>query len=191
MKWIQWLIDNAWSLVIIVGVLMQLIQAMTKKKGGQEPTEEQPPKEYEFEDPDLAERTRRIREEIQRKIEQRTQARVEPPADPAEVVPPVIREVAVRPLASTGHTRLDSQRHAQILEEQAALMEKLQEATRLKAAVSKRLEFESATADHSTEKLADARSALLGDLSTPQALRRAFVLREVLGPPVALRRSSG
>lgn len=32
-----------------------------------------------------------------------------------------------------------------------------------------------------------ARGQLLQDLSDPQSLRRAFVLREVLGPPVALR----
>jgi hypothetical protein len=32
-----------------------------------------------------------------------------------------------------------------------------------------------------------ARDRTLGDLRDPQALRRAFVLREVLGPPVGLR----
>jgi hypothetical protein len=31
------------------------------------------------------------------------------------------------------------------------------------------------------------RGELMDDLRDPQALRRAFVLREVLGPPVALR----
>jgi hypothetical protein len=34
---------------------------------------------------------------------------------------------------------------------------------------------------------AAARDRILGDLRDPEALRRAFVLREVLGPPVALR----
>lgn len=32
-----------------------------------------------------------------------------------------------------------------------------------------------------------ARERVLGDLHDPQSLRRAFVLREVLGPPVAMR----
>jgi hypothetical protein len=32
-----------------------------------------------------------------------------------------------------------------------------------------------------------ARGNLLADLREPESLRRAFVLREVLGPPVALR----
>jgi len=35
--------------------------------------------------------------------------------------------------------------------------------------------------------LQKARTVVLDDLRSPQALRRAFVLREVLGPPVALR----
>ena len=35
--------------------------------------------------------------------------------------------------------------------------------------------------------LATARGTLLADLREPQSLRRALVLREVLGPPVALR----
>jgi hypothetical protein len=32
-----------------------------------------------------------------------------------------------------------------------------------------------------------ARDHVLADLADPQSLRRAFVLREVLGPPVGLR----
>ena len=35
--------------------------------------------------------------------------------------------------------------------------------------------------------LATARGTLLADLREPQSLRRALVLREVLGPPAALR----
>ena len=38
------------------------------------------------------------------------------------------------------------------------------------------------------EKRAATRDTVLGDLRSPDALRRAFILREVLGPPVALRR---
>ena len=32
-----------------------------------------------------------------------------------------------------------------------------------------------------------AQHELMGDLSDPRSLRRAFVLREVLGPPIGLR----
>jgi hypothetical protein len=57
----------------------------------------------------------------------------------------------------------------------------------MKAAALKRTEFEAATADHSATARTQARSTVLGDLHDPDALRRAFILREVLGPPMALR----
>jgi hypothetical protein len=44
---------------------------------------------------------------------------------------------------------------------------------------------ENATASSSAASASHA--GWLGDLRDPQALRRAFVLREVLGPPLALR----
>lgn len=43
------------------------------------------------------------------------------------------------------------------------------------------------TAASEAGQLASGRQQLLQDLSDPASLRRAFVLREVLGPPVALR----
>lgn len=198
MKWLQWIIDNAWTLIIVGTVLAQLFQAILKKKGGDAAAGEEPPKEYEFEDPELAERTRRIREEIQRKIAQRQRGGAETEAGDAPAPaayepapPPVIREVVVTapaPSSSLATSRADTQRQAEVLEQQAAWQEKLQEAQRLKASVQKRTEFEEATADHRTDRRAATRSEVLGDLRSPAALRRAFILREVLGPPVALRR---
>ena len=199
MKWLQWILDNAWTLIIVGTVLAQLFQAiMRKKDGSQAPSDEEQPREYEFEDPELAERTRKIREEIQRKIAQRQRGGVEPdatetPAPAAyepEAPPPLIREVVdTRPVATafTG-TRLDTQRQAEILEQQAAWAEKLQEAQRMKASALKRTEYETATADHSQTARSVSRVGVLDDLRGPAALRRAFILREVLGPPVALRK---
>lgn len=192
MKWLQWAIDNAWTLIIVGTVLAQLFQAVFKKKGGDIGGEAEPPKEFEFEDPALAERTRRIREEIQRKIEQRARGytEAEPPAIGSEEPPPVIRDVIVPHPAvpAMGGTRLENQRHAEILEQQAVLEEKLREAQRMKAAIQRRTTFESATADHRSAALSATRGLVLGELQSPEALRRAFILREVLGPPVAMRR---
>jgi hypothetical protein len=197
MKWLQWILDNAWTLIIVGTVLAQLFQAIVRKKEGpQKPSEEEPPREYEFEDPELAERTRKIREEIQRKIAQRQRGGAEqdaaeapaPAAYESETPPPLIREVvAPRPVTAAG-TRLDTQRQAEILEQQAAWAEKLQEAQRMKASALKRTEFETATADHSQAARTISRVGVLDDLRSPAALRRAFILREVLGPPVALRK---
>lgn len=198
MKWLQWMLDNAFAVVIVGGVLLQLLQAVMKKKRGEEtPSSEEQPKEYEFEDPELAERTRKIREEIQRKIAQRQRGGAEQDAEPApapaayeaEAPPPIIREVvAQRPVMPTAGTRLDMQRQAEILEQQAAWAEKLQEAQRLKASALKRTEYEAATADRSQAARTVSRVGVLDDLRSPAALRRAFILREVLGPPVALRK---
>jgi hypothetical protein len=193
MKWIELLFDNVWAVVIIAGVVMQLFQAITKRKGeGQIPPEGEQPKEYEFEDPELAARTRKIREEIQRKIAQRQRGGPEPLSDADAIEPPVVREIVVTRTESAqparSSSRLDAQRQAEILEEQAALAEKLREVELMKAAAAKRTEFETATADHSAAIRGATRSLVLGDLRSPEALRRAFILREVLGPPVALRR---
>jgi hypothetical protein len=189
MKWLQFIVDHAWTVVIIGGVLVQLIQAIAKKKAGGGSPADEPPKEYQFDDPELAERTRKIREEIQRKIEQRTRGQIETAMpDPEPAVPPVIREVVTGRTPIHASSRIDAQRQAEILEEQATLMERLREAEFLKVAGKKRAEFEAATADHGVEVQIATRSIVLGDLHSPEALRRAFVLREVLGPPVALRR---
>lgn len=191
MKWIQWLIDNAWSLVIVGGVLMQLLQALSKKKKEEEtPPDTEQAKEFEFEDPDLAARTRKIREDIQRKIGQRARGpgqATTPEASPV-TPPPIIREAPSGPVVAQAYSHVQSQRQAQIMAEQTAWASKLEEATRMKASVARRTEFESGTADHTGQNRSVIRQGLLGELRSPEALRRAFVLREVLGPPVALRK---
>ena len=83
------------------------------------------------------------------------------------------------------YTAMTGAKH--ILEQQATLAERLRRAELMKASVLKRTEFEAATADHTATARTQTRSTVLEDLRTPDALRRAFILREVLGPPVALR----
>lgn len=203
---IEWLTKHAFTLVIIAGVVAQLIKAVRGQKDDADapPT---PPEERSFQDPELAERTRRIREDIQRKIAERRRAATgyeipapppvaEPPQQwaydtPEETAkPPVVREVvaerAPEPVRASV-ARAEAQRQAEILEQQAALAEKMRELEMMKAAAVRRNEFERATADRQTETKVAARGALLDDLRKREALRRAFVLREVLGPPVALR----
>lgn len=197
MKWLQWLVDNAWTVVIIGGVLAQMLQAILKKKGGEDAAApDAEPREYEFEDPELAERTRRIREEIQRKISQRQQGGA-PESEPvpapeyAEEPPPLIRDIVVarsEPPPVPSGSRFESARQAEILEQQAQLEARLRDARRLKEAAARRAEFEQSTKDQHAVRRAAARSAVLDDLKDPEALRRAFILREVLGPPVALRK---
>lgn len=202
---LEWLTKHAVTLAIIAGVVAQLIKAVRGRKDDADapPT---PPEERSFQDPELAERTRRIREDIQRKIAERRRAATgyETPAPPPvaeppqqwaydeqeEPPPPVVREVVAERTPEPVHvsaSRAETQRQAEILEQQAALAEKMRELELMKAAAVRRNEFERATADTQTETKVAARGALLDDLRKREALRRAFVLREVLGPPVALR----
>lgn len=161
-------------------------------------------------DTDQEERARRIREEIQRKIaERRGQAApppmpAPPPLDPfrpvfreeAAPVPPPLRRAEAPPLpppplpsvtisAEEEHATLDRQRR--LAEEFERLEEQRQAARRVAA------EARGATITASSSAAASGAGPLIGsrgvaaELRDPRALRRAFVLREVLSAPVALR----
>lgn len=205
MNVLQWVLDNLFTVLIIAGVLAQLIQAVKGRKADDEdagPAVEPPGEESE--DAEQAERTRRIREDIRRRIAER-RAGGAPPAEPApeqeleteEVYgepvyrepPPLVREVAAAPPPPVvvAAPRFEAQRQAEILEQQAALAERLRQLEEMKAAAQRRAAFEALTVSSVAAERAQARGALLDDLRDPAALRRAFVLREVLGPPVGLR----
>ena len=74
----DWILENIWVLVAISAVIARLLM---KRKEGDAAQRGQParPKESEIEDPALAERTRKIREEILRKIAERRAQRAQPP----------------------------------------------------------------------------------------------------------------
>lgn len=186
----EWILDNLQLVFVVGGALAWWLNQRRQAQTG----DEAPPplQEATFDDPALAERTRKIREEIQRKIEQRARGYANeqpkvPHSEPAEP-PPFIREVIVARQPVRAVSRIETQRQAEILEQQAALMEKLREAELMRIAVKRRTDFEESTADHSAEARTAIRATVLDDLGSPAALRRAFILREVLGPPVALRR---
>jgi hypothetical protein len=182
-------------LQLVLAVAGALAWWLSQRKQAQAGEDETPPphQEQTFDDPELAARTRKIREEIQRKIAERARGyRTEQPTLPLdhEAEPPLVREVVVRqspPASQRGTSRAESQRQAEILEQQATLAERLHEAQLMKASALKRMEFEAATADHSAAARTQTRTTVMDDLKNPAALRRAFILREVLGPPVALR----
>jgi hypothetical protein len=186
---VDWIFKHFQLVLALAGGVAWLFkQIKGAQSGGAESP--RPHAEKSFEDPELAERTRRIREEIQRKIEQRAKGYATERPQPARTepaTPPVVVTAAELPSVRPSASRQEAQRAAEILEQQRALMEKLQEASLMKVAAEKRTEFEAATADHVPAALTQARSDILEDLHTPEALRRAFILRELLGPPVALR----
>jgi len=184
----KWVLENLWTLIIIAGVIAQLLQAIRGKKDGAAPDQAAPPAEYEFEDPALAERTRRIRAEIQRRIAERAGAgpmvlEAEPP--PVEQELPELLPPRRQPEASA-YAPAPDHRQAEILEQQAALAEQWAQIQAMKTGATRREAFE-ARVEAAAHPPSAARQAVVADLRDPTALRRAFILREVLGPPLALR----
>ena len=187
----DWVSEHLQFIIAAAAAIAWWLNQRRQGKGGEEAAP--PSQEATFDDPDLAERTRNIREEIQRKIAERARGYTEEQptrshSEPDE--PPFVREVVITPVppvrrASTVH--YEAQRQAEILEEQATLVDKLREAQAMKVAAVRRAQYEATTADHSGAARTLSRSTVLDDLREPAALRRAFILREVLGPPVALR----
>jgi hypothetical protein len=108
---------------------------------------------------------RRVFEEMERKLQ--------PPPVTMPEPPPLVQ-----------HRRAELERQQELadqlkaLEEQRALAQR--RAMNLAAEVREEAESERGV-------LSAGRTHLLDDLRDPQSLRRAFVLREVLGPPVGLR----
>lgn len=147
------------------------------------------------------EQTRRVQEEIRRKIAER---RGQPPPRPvtqpvARTVPPPI--VAPRPAYDSGGDALRRILAERVRQREAADSKKLADAVLAdeadKAATAKAIAMPAAPVSPIRAKVylgvpeAPVRSASISglreDLRDPDKLRRAFVLREILGAPVALR----
>ncbi|WP_438481872.1 hypothetical protein [Oleiharenicola lentus] len=193
----NWILEHLNLVFIVGGALAWWLNQRGKKAEDAEGQSAQPQQETSFGDADEAERTRRIREEIQRKIQQRMSGQTPPPiTEPATTEysqpPPLIvpaRQVASSSSVRAAMARREAERHAEVLEQQAALADRLRMANEMKLASQKRLAFED-TIDAggvNTASRAKARSIVMEEMRSPEALRRAFIMREVLGPPVALR----
>ena len=196
MRWLQWILDNPQLLVIIGGAIAYWINERRKAKENQEMAEEA---NREPDDAEMAERTRRIQEEIRRKIEERQgrasglPPRLEPvPVAPAEPPPlPSLRPPVVAMETDSGAEELE-----RVLAEQrryAEQIERLAAAERAAAAGrSDEVAATSLTAYEHPEPAGVGRERRQGAglgaaLHDRAALRRAILLREVLGAPKALQ----
>ena len=93
-------------------------------------------------------------------------------------------EAAPPPLVSARVSNAELERQEELAAQLKALEEARADAKRRAAHV---VEGKRVTAESEPALRSAARGQLLADLSDPKSLRRAFVLREVLGAPVALR----
>ena len=170
--------------VIVVVSIVRNAAKVVRKAGGQTQTPApRTPADY---DPALAERTRRIQEEIRRKIAERRGTIAAPEAAPVgrRMEPPVI---FVEERAEREFTPADTA----VLERQQQLANQMRALEQARVTEQRRANQVTATLKTESESerglLVGTRGDLLADLRDPASLRRAFVLREVLGAPVGLR----
>jgi len=175
----EWILDHLQLVIFIAIAVAASLQRMKKAAGGDSA------RRQASTGPEEDERTRRIQEEIRRRILERRGLAPVAEADDSEsrafpAAPPRIEEVRpVRveaPVATVADETMDAEyRRQQEMIERARVA--LEEARKSRAAV--------AAAPGSAA--AEATDRALPDLHSRGGLRRAVVLREVLGPPIGLR----
>ncbi|RME69264.1 MAG: hypothetical protein D6781_08950 [Verrucomicrobia bacterium] len=207
----EWLFDH---LQLVIAVIVLIAYSLRGLKKGTETEADEELEDEPVYDPDEAERTRRIQEEIRRRILARQQgASPEPeplfeaagdegreavpsttPPSRAEPLPPPIPTVSVdrrEPSRGTGAAAANQA----IIDRQRQLQEQLQalEAQRAKISeTSDRIARRAGTKAGASRRPSTAAAsgrlaiALRDDLRDPAGLKRAVVLREVLGTPPGL-----
>jgi hypothetical protein len=206
---IEWILEKLPVVIFVVIFIAQLVRGFLKTRGAQA---EPPPRHDELEQD---RRNREIQAEIRRKIAERRGGHVpapeapelrpeptpEPPVvvmrDPTEIpVPEPLRRMLEQlerkvqpapppaPPVMAERRALEVHRQEKLAEEMRVLEESRVLVQRRAAAIAKGKRDES----QSERGLRTAaRGRLLDDLRDADSLRRAFVLREVLGPPVGLK----
>lgn len=204
----DWILKNIVQIATVVFVIVSIVRAMRQAKETQERHKDETIESEE------QRRTREIQERIRRKIAERrgggeapadpfhpaeetrtlrpSPESTSPPPDPfGELGRRVLAELERKMQPSAEPPRLAPQLNRAELERQARLAEELRAAEEARAQAARRAAHhaaERAAAEQSEAALRHtARARLLGELHDPQSVRRAFVLREVLGTPVGLR----
>lgn len=192
----NWILDHLQIVIAAAAAIAYWLNQGRKGTSENDPGREEPQSDFGppgHSDPDEAIRTRRIQEEIRRKIAERASGGPIHVPPPAPEPPPLFREnnTAPRPVASPlpqwelrrepvpppAATARILERQREMAEQMRALEESRRTAQRSAAAV----------APVAVPPVSPARGELLSELRGAKNLRRAMVLREVLGPPVALR----
>lgn len=210
----NWVFDNI-RLIIFVVIAISVVRkawAFWKRIEGDaehRASKRQPAANY---DPEEARRVRDIQEEIRRKIAERrggAQPTSSAPVQPAKENPPYLPPTRTPPLDPFGgpmkkvlvelERRLapppvvpeSRQAHVAQLERQEQLAEQMRVLEEARVAAERRAAQARVARETESESergmLTASRGSLLTELHDPRSLRRAFVLREVLSPPVALR----
>jgi len=189
---VDWILDHLQIVIAIAAAVAYWLNQARKGASGGEETDNTPtfpaPRAEESEE---AERARRIREEIRRKIAER--ARNVPTRSLEPAPPPLFGDdtMAPRPMAMPlapdprPAPRNDWQAAA-VLEQQRKLREQMEALEQARRAESAAMAMPAMNLVPTTVPN-PVGLAMREDLKSKAGLRRAIILREVLGPPVALR----
>jgi len=207
---LEWVLERPMVVVVILVFIGQIFRGlMNVRKAGAE-------REAPRHDPEEERRVREVQEQIRRQIAERRGNMAPEGERPVlrEPAPPVLPRMETTQMPEPfggplGRMLEELQKRAQPvpvpmpppvivearsnaeLERQQQLADELRSLEESRVLTQRRatnvaLQKE-ATAQAEPALRSAARGRLLGDLADPQSLRRAFVLREVLGPPVGLR----
>ena len=191
----NWVFDNIRLIVIVGGAIAYWLNQRRKAK------EEEgaartivPPSQTNAPVIDEAERIRRIQEEIRRKILERVGGVTTPvPTPPPLKAAPQSTMKRVQ-TAAEAYTESQAEEERLVVADQAMLERQQQLAAKMRELKEQRREhdrpsevFAEKTALAMSASGTAVRGSLLADLREPTAVRRAIVLREVLGTPVGLR----
>jgi len=210
----DWILRHLPLLVIVlVGIsFLRTVMKAARRAQEEQARSQAPLRRTPGEDPEAAERTRRIQEEIRRKIEERRAGGAAVPR-PAPVTaeaaprlpstPPIdtfggpgggilrkLQEAAARAAEQEAPPREEPPALSVVLERQQKLAEEMRALEAARQAELRRAADLAAAAKKEPAAATAARTArgdLLEDLRGAKHLRRAIVLREVLGAPVGLR----
>ncbi len=224
---IDWLFENLGLVIVLAITAFSFLRGMFR--AGKANESEAPPRSRmrDEEDPEAAERTRRIQEQIRRKIAERQgrtvpmevqeEREVEvaerrrgelPPLLPPTRVPPVdpfggsMRKI-LRKIEEAAEQRRETMQEDVESMESASLRRQRELEEQLRAVEAQRVEARRRAQEVAAREIGAgaqknvwaspsagvgvAGAGVREELRDPRALRRAFVLREVLGPPVGLR----
>jgi len=173
--------------LVFVFVIISVVRNAAKvvRKAGEQTRTPAPPTPADY-DPEVAQRTRRIQEEIRRKIAERRGTILAPE--------PILVETRMEPPVISSEERFEREyvpTDLAMLERQQQLAEQMRALEHVRATKQRRATEVTAALKTESESerglLVGSRGSLLADLGDPASLRRALVLREVLGAPVGLR----
>ena len=205
----NWVLEH---LQLIIGAAAAIAYVLNKRRSAGQEQQEQPRDPRGEHPSEQAERTRRVQEEIRRKIAERRGLSTEQveQRSPREQVPPLMRPPHFPPIDPFGgpmrrvvrkleeaaakiEERIEDPQEAarkSELDRQAKLAEKLRELELSRVAEERRaaeLILESRRRQLDSRVVPVAIDEVRHRLRDPRELRRAVILREILGPPVAMR----